>query len=306
MPDRPFLRLLQTIQERAQAQGRQAPIATRLLGMIGGPAQPQTPAPAPVQRPVTPAAPAASAGQRLGYDPQVEALQERMASLGLNPGPIDGIMGPRTMAAMQQMQRMEMAAPSSAPMQRPGGPVPVPLPVPNPQRTAADNYGFFPNYRPSGIPAPVMPVERAPIEPAGWRPAAGTPQGIRPGMAVPRGTSRSMGDQPVPAYGFDALVDQFPGVQFPGGVEGARTQIAMNQIGHDQPRYEGEGLYGYQGMGGIPRIEYGLGDMPGSMGALGRVNPAIIQALLAPPPSQGIDPGVLQQVIMQLQRGPGA
>ena len=36
----------------------------------------------------------------------VRALQQRLLQLGLNPGPIDGIYGPRTAAAIRQFQIM--------------------------------------------------------------------------------------------------------------------------------------------------------------------------------------------------------
>jgi murein DD-endopeptidase MepM/ murein hydrolase activator NlpD len=44
-------------------------------------------------------------GRPAGYDPQVAAAQRELASLGLNPGPVDGLLGPRTQAAMAAHER---------------------------------------------------------------------------------------------------------------------------------------------------------------------------------------------------------
>lgn len=136
---------LTQLREQRQAEGHE----TRLLdAILGAPAAPQPAAAA--ARPAASAARPASAGG----DPQVRDLQQRLVAAGFDPGPIDGLMGPRTRAAQQafnsaQMaQRPPVARPgtpqpaasplmSFAPTARPGGPVPVPLPPGNPERLAA-------------------------------------------------------------------------------------------------------------------------------------------------------------------------
>lgn len=51
---------------------------------------------------------------------QVRQLQQGLAAMGINPGPIDGVMGPRTKAAMQQYQtRRSGTAPTSPQMPAP-------------------------------------------------------------------------------------------------------------------------------------------------------------------------------------------
>ncbi len=40
---------------------------------------------------------------------QVEVLQKALAALGVNPGPIDGLFGPKTEAAAQRFQRKAAA-----------------------------------------------------------------------------------------------------------------------------------------------------------------------------------------------------
>ncbi len=110
-------------------------------------------------------------------------------------------------------ERMPMGMPMMGEAQPPMAPPPQAPPM---QMAEA-------NFRPQmADAAPVQPVEYG--GPPGWRPAAGTPDIYGPGMAVPRGTSRSIGDQPVQPPGFDALIQQFPGVANPGGMEGARAQ----------------------------------------------------------------------------------
>lgn len=56
---------------------------------------------------------------------QVRQLQQGLAAMGINPGPIDGLMGPRTQAAMQQWQvQRGMAAPAPASAAAAPGPAP--------------------------------------------------------------------------------------------------------------------------------------------------------------------------------------
>jgi hypothetical protein len=49
--------------------------------------------------------PPSSGGHKPSCDPHVAAMQQRLQDEGYDPGPIDGIMGPRTMAAMDAEQR---------------------------------------------------------------------------------------------------------------------------------------------------------------------------------------------------------
>ncbi len=217
MPDRPFMRLLQTIQQRAQAAGREAPIATRLLTMLGSgsPVQAQTPAPAVQQRPAPQPSPAAT---------QASAMAS-YAPMQRPGGPT-----PSPMASFAPMQRPEMqsAMASYAPMQRPG----PPLPQPNPERMPMGmpmmgESAPMPEMAGGQLappPAPQMAAPQGQIGPApGWTPANVRPDTYGPGMAVPRGTSTSISDMSVQPPGFDALLAQFPGVQG-GGMAGAQAQ----------------------------------------------------------------------------------
>ena len=49
-------------------------------------------------------APGAGYGQRQG-DSRVRLLQRRLRALGQRPGPVDGLYGPRTEAAVERLQR---------------------------------------------------------------------------------------------------------------------------------------------------------------------------------------------------------
>lgn len=128
-----------------------------------------------------------------------------------------------------------------------------------------------------------------------------------PGMAIPAGRSIPVADRPVQG-GMDAFLSRWVPQSMQGGMERAELERDMYAINNRQPPYEGQpGLYGFEGMGGIPRLEFGMGDIPQTSGALGRIDPAIIQALFQGG-QQTPDPNILQQVIMQLQRagqGPG-
>lgn len=46
------------------------------------------------------------------YDPEVEAVQSRLTALGYDPGPSDGLMGPRTRAAIEAFRTDRGLAPS--------------------------------------------------------------------------------------------------------------------------------------------------------------------------------------------------
>ncbi len=52
----------------------------------------------------SPLAPGAGYGQPVG-SPQVRAVQRRLRALGQRPGPVDGLYGPRTQAAIERFQR---------------------------------------------------------------------------------------------------------------------------------------------------------------------------------------------------------
>ena len=80
---------------------------------------------------------------------------------------------------------------------------------------------------------------------------------------------------------------------YTAGLGGPQTGMAVPET---RPRYEGP-------LSAV--VDFVSRDPVGrTRGSLGQMNPAIIQQLLAPVASQGIDPAVLQQVIMQLQQGP--
>ena len=60
-----------------------------------------------------PAAPSKSKGSATA-DESVRQLQQSLKDKGFDPGPIDGIMGPKTQAAQQQAQASSSAQPSAA------------------------------------------------------------------------------------------------------------------------------------------------------------------------------------------------
>lgn len=278
MADRPIIGLLQRIQQQAQAAGRPSPIADRLLGVFGPqqPAQTQGGPPAVPQPGPAPSAPASA----YGSVPNPSVPMQRPSSQ--SPA-----------AAAMPMARPPSPMAQTMPMERPVSGA-VPMPPPNPDRVG----NFMPQQAGN---APVTRVGQEPLPPVGAMNA--TPV-YGPGMAVPRGTSRNIADFPVTGGNFDNLLARFPGVQG-GGMEGALTQAALQHIGNAPPPYEGgPGLYGYDGMGGIPRVMWGSDMMNHPRSAMGKIDPAVIQALLASPQAQGMDPYLLQQVIAQLQ-GPG-
>lgn len=194
MPQFPRLAAwLQQLQAERRAQGERTPVLDLILpGADPRPAgpQPRPPAPIPnVGRPAGQPPPAASAGQPRG-NPDVLALQQRLQAAGFDPGPIDGIMGPRTQAAMQAMQRAQMA--QQPPMARPGGSVPMPLPRPNPERMAAPASpmaSYAPMMRPGSGGAPMaQPATAPPQSPARMNfrvPVAAGPLPQAPGIALP-------------------------------------------------------------------------------------------------------------------------
>jgi peptidoglycan hydrolase-like protein with peptidoglycan-binding domain len=59
--------------------------------------------PASVDAKPTPPAPVAAA-PRLLSGPEIVAVQTRLRRLGFNPGPADGVAGPRTVAAVRAFQ----------------------------------------------------------------------------------------------------------------------------------------------------------------------------------------------------------
>jgi len=74
----------------------QAPAATGPSTSTSSPATPATPAnPATPSHPVTPVQPSASVMQ----------LQRQLGQLNYYQGPVDGLMGPQTIAAVQDLQR---------------------------------------------------------------------------------------------------------------------------------------------------------------------------------------------------------
>jgi peptidoglycan hydrolase-like protein with peptidoglycan-binding domain/DNA invertase Pin-like site-specific DNA recombinase len=90
--------------------GTRAPAATILACLallavpaVGVAAEPGE-ASAPADRASEPLRFGAGYGQPQG-EPRVRALQRRLRALGLRPGPVDGLYGPRTAAAVERLQR---------------------------------------------------------------------------------------------------------------------------------------------------------------------------------------------------------
>jgi hypothetical protein len=69
------------------------------------------PPPAPAMEPVAATPPAAPAAAPASAD-EVREAQTRLRSLGLNPGPVDGVAGPATVAAVRRYQQTKSQEPS--------------------------------------------------------------------------------------------------------------------------------------------------------------------------------------------------
>jgi hypothetical protein len=80
----------------SNSHSSQAPATTGPSTSTSAPANPSTPSnPATPSRPVTPVQPSASVMQ----------LQRQLGQLNYYEGPVDGLMGPQTIAAVQDLQR---------------------------------------------------------------------------------------------------------------------------------------------------------------------------------------------------------
>lgn len=66
------------------------------------------------------------------------ALQKQLLSAGFNPGPLDGIMGPRTQAALNQYSAKQAAQPSAPAATVPQPVQSAPTPAPTPTGPAAN------------------------------------------------------------------------------------------------------------------------------------------------------------------------
>lgn len=174
-------------------------------------------------------------------DPQVFALQQQLAAAGFNPGPIDGIMGPQTRAAMQA--RDAAANPVPLPRPRPEQPVPMPRPRPEQANSGMGSYnaqapmdyraqvGMAPNNQFSApAPGSLTTGQLTPVDyrPPGWLPV---PQ---PGPVpttqewTTRGRGGSIG-APDGDPSLAAVYDQ-------GGLTGGqRTQYAAEQGMRTEP-----------------------------------------------------------------------
>src|SRR5262249_41752834 len=82
----------------------QTPVLAPAPGLPPAPVLPPAPAPAPAQTTPSPApASPVEAGRPLTAS-QVAQLQSRLKTLGFNPGQVDGVAGPRTIAAAKEFQ----------------------------------------------------------------------------------------------------------------------------------------------------------------------------------------------------------
>lgn len=127
--------------------------------------------PAPI--PANSARPSGGGGSNA--DPAVMQLQQELAAAGFDPGPIDGLMGPRTRAAMAAR---DAAAASSAPIPPPN-PMRGPPPLPNPNVAR-------PGVAPAGPAAQANLNYRIPVTPSA--PAAITaprPSSLTTGSLTP-------------------------------------------------------------------------------------------------------------------------
>ncbi len=119
-------------------------------------------------------------GSAGGGNASIRQIQEQLAAAGYDPGPIDGLMGPRTRAAVQQFQQAnglqvdgDPGPLTQAALARGGASVPLPAPRPEPAQP--------PN-------APARFDWTAPIPQAS---GGGMPTGPAPGSLPGRGTMAS-------------------------------------------------------------------------------------------------------------------
>ena len=70
-----------------------------------GTSAPENAAATPQAAGVAPAAAASAAAPKAGGDPKILGIQKALQQLGLNPGAIDGINGPKTQAAVKEFQK---------------------------------------------------------------------------------------------------------------------------------------------------------------------------------------------------------
>lgn len=93
-------------QQSSDVQGTQSPGTQRELGAAG---QTQEQQQAQQEQQV--------AGQQLNSD-QIRQLQQSLQEKGADPGPVDGIMGPKTRAAIEQFQQQQGIAATGQPNQQ--------------------------------------------------------------------------------------------------------------------------------------------------------------------------------------------
>jgi hypothetical protein len=125
---------------------------------------------------------AAGAAERMARGPDVASLQRQLASRGFNPGPIDGINGPKTKAAVRAFQQANgltvdgiVGPQTMAALNRAGSSRPTTLPQPP--------GGMRPP--PTLPPPPLIPNEMMPERAQFWQEAGGPQQGFKPLPAPP-------------------------------------------------------------------------------------------------------------------------
>lgn len=211
------------------------PIAQRIAAFLaaarerredrqGGGLQPQTPPPATTQRQPAQSAPAASAGQSRG-NPEVLALQQSLLARGFDPGPLDGIMGPRTRAAMAAASQAEMDAQVPLPPSNPTRPQSMPLPRPNPMRMPPEPP--IPMLAPGAMAAMADPSQGMPNNPI--------PPGWGQGGAGGTGDLNTMALNNPGAYGFNVLSGGMGAIR--GGPGAPVTPVERQPLG---PVLDGE------------------------------------------------------------------